>query len=52
MAPRLDFSSWWVKDTPKGTPVVVKMENPSFSVVEINGADFYLLVTVLSVTIS
>ncbi|WJX35715.1 putative xyloglucan glycosyltransferase 5 [Trifolium repens] len=39
MAPRLDFSSWWVKDTQKGTPVVVKMENPSFSVVEINGAD-------------
>ncbi|CAK8568752.1 unnamed protein product [Lathyrus sativus] len=39
MAPRLDFSSWWVKDTQKGTPVVVKMENPNFSVVEINGAD-------------
>ncbi|GAU28154.1 hypothetical protein TSUD_313130 [Trifolium subterraneum] len=39
MPPRLDFSSWWVKDTQKGTPVVVKMENPSFSVVEINGAD-------------
>ncbi|XP_058785082.1 probable xyloglucan glycosyltransferase 5 [Vicia villosa] len=39
MAPRLDFSSWWVKDTQKGTPVVVKMENPSFSVVEISGAD-------------
>lgn len=32
MVPRLDFSQ-------KGTPVVVKMENPSFSVVEINGAD-------------
>nr|XP_004501228.1 probable xyloglucan glycosyltransferase 5 isoform X1 [Cicer arietinum] len=39
MAPRLDFSSWWTKDTQNGTPVVVKMENPSFSVVEINGAD-------------
>ncbi|CAI8599755.1 unnamed protein product [Vicia faba] len=39
MAPRLDFSSWWMKDTQKGTPVVVKMENPNFSVVEINGAD-------------
>ena len=39
MAPRLDFSNWWSKDTQKGTPVVVKMENPTFSVVEINGAD-------------
>ncbi|CAL5205125.1 unnamed protein product [Lathyrus oleraceus] len=39
MAPRLDFLSWWMKDTQKGTPVVVKMENPNFSVVEINGAD-------------
>ncbi|CAL0327262.1 unnamed protein product [Lupinus luteus] len=39
MAPRLVFSSWWTKDTEKGTPVVVKMENPTFSVVEINGAD-------------
>ncbi|ESW09124.1 hypothetical protein PHAVU_009G102200 [Phaseolus vulgaris] len=39
MAPRLDFSNWWTKDTQKGTPVVVKMENPTFSVVEINGAD-------------
>ncbi|KAK7283030.1 hypothetical protein RIF29_12234 [Crotalaria pallida] len=35
MAPSLDFT----KDTLKGTPVVVKMENPTFSVVEINGAD-------------
>ncbi|MED6217783.1 putative xyloglucan glycosyltransferase 5 [Stylosanthes scabra] len=43
MAPRLDFSNWWSKDThDKGTrttPVVVKIENPTFSVVEINGAD-------------
>ncbi|KAE9587012.1 hypothetical protein Lal_00004929 [Lupinus albus] len=39
MAPRLVFSNWWTKDTEKGTPVVVKMENPTFSVVEINGAD-------------
>jgi xyloglucan glycosyltransferase 4 len=39
MAPRLDFSSWWMKDSQKGTPVVVKMEDPNFSVVKINGAD-------------
>lgn len=39
MVPRLDFSSWWTKETQKGMPVVVKMENPSFSVVEITGAD-------------
>ncbi|CAJ1972215.1 unnamed protein product [Sphenostylis stenocarpa] len=39
MAPSFDFSNRWVKDTQKGTPVVVTMENPTFSVVEINGAD-------------
>ncbi|WZZ47220.1 hypothetical protein YC2023_043479 [Brassica napus] len=39
MAPRLDFSDWWPKDTRKGTPVVVKMENPNYSVVEIEGPD-------------
>ncbi|KAL1346725.1 hypothetical protein HN51_020299 [Arachis hypogaea] len=43
MAPRLDFPNWWSKDThDKGTtttPVVVKIENPTFSVVKINGAD-------------
>ncbi|KDP33465.1 hypothetical protein JCGZ_07036 [Jatropha curcas] len=39
MAPRLDFSDWWAKDSKKGTPVVVKMENPNYSVVEINGPD-------------
>ena len=33
MAPRLDFSNWWAKDTYKGNPVVVTMENPNFSVV-------------------
>ncbi|KAJ6361203.1 hypothetical protein OIU78_001777 [Salix suchowensis] len=37
MAPRLDFSDWW--GNKEGTPVVVKMENPSYSVVEINGPD-------------
>lgn len=40
MAPRLDFSKLWAKNAKKGgTPVVVKMENPNFSVVEIDGPD-------------
>ncbi|KAK9099962.1 hypothetical protein Scep_023392 [Stephania cephalantha] len=39
MAPSLDFSVLWAKDTRKGTPVVVKMENPNYSVVEIDGPD-------------
>ncbi|KAA8521431.1 hypothetical protein F0562_012116 [Nyssa sinensis] len=39
MAPRLDFSEWWAKDIRKGTPVVVTMENPNYSVVEIDGPD-------------
>ncbi|OVA01203.1 hypothetical protein BVC80_729g8 [Macleaya cordata] len=39
MAPSLDFSDWWAKDTRKGTPVVVTMENPNYSILEINGPD-------------
>ncbi|XP_010548551.1 PREDICTED: probable xyloglucan glycosyltransferase 5 [Tarenaya hassleriana] len=39
MAPRLDFSEWWGKETRKGTPVVVKMETPNYSVVEIDEPD-------------
>ena len=39
MAPSFDFSNRWMKETQKGTPVVVTMENPTFSVVEINGVD-------------
>ncbi|XP_061362547.1 probable xyloglucan glycosyltransferase 5 [Gastrolobium bilobum] len=39
MAPSFDFSNRWMKDTQKGTSVVVTMENPTFSVMEINGAD-------------
>lgn len=39
MAPRPDFSDWWGKDIRKGTPVVVTMENPNYSVVEIDGPD-------------
>uniref|UniRef100_A0A5B7BRY7 Putative xyloglucan glycosyltransferase 5 n=1 Tax=Davidia involucrata TaxID=16924 RepID=A0A5B7BRY7_DAVIN len=39
MAPRLDFSDWWAKGIRKGTPVVVTMENPNYSVVEIDGPD-------------
>lgn len=37
MAPSLDLSRLWGKDTTrKGTPVVVTMENPNYSVLEIN----------------
>ncbi|XP_022981953.1 probable xyloglucan glycosyltransferase 5 [Cucurbita maxima] len=41
MAPRLGFLCWWgtEKDSQKGTPVVVTMEKPNFSVVEIDGPD-------------
>lgn len=39
MAPRLNFSEWWGKDRQRGTPVIVKMENPNFSIVEIDGPD-------------
>ncbi|KAL4301722.1 hypothetical protein GQ457_10G003190 [Hibiscus cannabinus] len=39
MAPRFGFSNWWPKEAKKGTPVVVKMENPNYSVVEIDGPD-------------
>ncbi|XP_010268355.1 PREDICTED: probable xyloglucan glycosyltransferase 5 [Nelumbo nucifera] len=39
MAPSLDFSAWWVKETRKGTPVVVTMENPNYSLLEIDGPD-------------
>ncbi|ONI17564.1 hypothetical protein PRUPE_3G167200 [Prunus persica] len=40
MPPSLDFSRWWAKgNTSKGNPVVVTMENPNYSVLEINGPD-------------
>lgn len=39
MAPRLDFSDWFSKDQRKGTPVVVTMENPNYSLVQIEGPD-------------
>lgn len=39
MAPRLNFFDWWGKETHRGTPVIVKMENPNFSIVEIDGPD-------------
>ena len=34
MAPSFD---WWAKEGHKGTPVVVKMENPNWSMVELEG---------------
>ncbi|XP_051137698.1 probable xyloglucan glycosyltransferase 5 [Andrographis paniculata] len=40
MASRLNLFNWWGRDGgPKGTPVIVKMENPNFSIVEIDGPD-------------
>ncbi|KAF7843140.1 putative xyloglucan glycosyltransferase 5 [Senna tora] len=41
MAPGIDFSRWWGKEdnTRKGNPVVVTMENPNYSVLEIDGPD-------------
>ncbi|XP_059595727.1 probable xyloglucan glycosyltransferase 5 isoform X2 [Vitis vinifera] len=40
MAPSIDFSRLWGKDSSrKGTPVVVTMENPNYSVLEIDGPD-------------
>ncbi|XP_042488689.1 probable xyloglucan glycosyltransferase 5 [Macadamia integrifolia] len=39
MSPRLDFSEVWAKDTRRGTPVAVTMENPNYSVVEMDGPD-------------
>lgn len=40
MAPSVDFSRLWGKDSSrKGTPVVVTMENPNYSVLQIDGPD-------------
>ncbi|URE43630.1 hypothetical protein MUK42_33420 [Musa troglodytarum] len=39
MAPRLDFSDWWTRNSRKGTPVIVTMENPNYSVLEIDGPE-------------
>lgn len=39
MAPILDFFDWSGKDSQKGTPVIVKMENPNYSIVEIDSPD-------------
>ncbi|KZV23963.1 putative xyloglucan glycosyltransferase 5 [Dorcoceras hygrometricum] len=39
MAPRMNLFYWWAKDTAQGTPVIVKMENPDFSILEIDGPD-------------
>jgi hypothetical protein len=31
--------SWWQRDTHRGTPVIVKMENPNWSIAEIEGEE-------------
>ncbi|KAG5137360.1 hypothetical protein JHK82_022091 [Glycine max] len=43
-SPSIDFSKWWVKESSssssrKGNPVVVTMENPNYSVLEIDAPD-------------
>jgi hypothetical protein len=35
MAQKFDFVDWWSKEQHRGTPVVVKMENPNYSLLEI-----------------
>lgn len=37
MAPSLDLSTWWAEEIRSGTPVVITMQNPNYSVVEIDG---------------
>ncbi|WOK96312.1 putative xyloglucan glycosyltransferase 2 [Canna indica] len=39
MTPSSDFSNWWAKDSRRGDPVMVTMENPNYSVLEIDGPD-------------
>ena len=39
ITPSFDFSDWWAKETRKGTPIIVKMENPNYSLVEIGSPD-------------
>ncbi|KAJ4761158.1 Cellulose synthase-like protein [Rhynchospora pubera] len=39
MPPNLGLSDWWGREARKGTPVVVTMENPNYSVVEIEGPE-------------
>jgi xyloglucan glycosyltransferase 4 len=39
MPPNMGLSDWWGREARKGTPVVVTMENPNYSVVEIEGPE-------------
>lgn len=39
MVPGIDMSKWWAKEERKGTPVIVKMENPNYSLLEIESPD-------------
>ncbi|KAG1364092.1 putative xyloglucan glycosyltransferase 5 [Cocos nucifera] len=39
MPPSLNLSQWWAKEACRGTPVVVTVENPNYSVVEIDGPE-------------
>ena len=37
--PSFGLAQWWAKEARNGTPVVVTMENPNYSVVEIDGPE-------------
>ncbi|WOK92664.1 hypothetical protein Cni_G01355 [Canna indica] len=39
MAPSLDLPDWWAKEIRNGTPVVVTMQNPNYSVLELDGPE-------------
>ncbi|KAK9726810.1 hypothetical protein RND81_05G238600 [Saponaria officinalis] len=40
MSPGVDMSKWWAKEAKKGgTPVIVKMENPNYSLLEMDSPD-------------
>ncbi|KAJ7206241.1 hypothetical protein O6H91_Y484100 [Diphasiastrum complanatum] len=39
MPPSFDFADWWTKETHRGTPVVVKMENPNWTMLELESPD-------------
>ncbi|ERN18523.1 hypothetical protein AMTRI_Chr12g272400 [Amborella trichopoda] len=39
MAPAFDMGDWWTKESHRGTPVVVKMQNPNWSMLELESPE-------------
>eukprot|EP00249_Psilotum_nudum_P018193 c26682_g2_i1 orf=716-2782(+) len=39
MPPNFDFGEWWLKETHRGASVVVKMENPNWSMLELQSPE-------------